>query len=289
MNQTMLLNPMKTLTRILALVVLFAGLNTTTAQAQDDQEYKKAYNSGLEAAQAKNYDEAYEAFTRAATLAKQSGDADVESRARKIMTQIDYARGTADLKAENWAAALEDFEKGIANEASYAKNYYGKAMALKNQGKWAEALPVYKKAIEVATAEGERQVAQQAQSAIRDQYIFLASSALSGDSGNPTRAGATQALEHLAEAETHLSEPDADVFYYRSESYKVLGEYDQSIAAADRALELHRGSKSDKAKIYFVKGESLMLSGQNDAAKLAFQEAQFGNFKASAQHYLETL
>jgi tetratricopeptide (TPR) repeat protein len=205
------------------------------------------------------------------------------------MTQLDYARGTSDLKAENWAAALEDFNKGIANDPTYAKNYYGKAMALKNQDKWAEALPVYKKAIEVATAEGERQVAQQAQGAIRDQYIFLASSALAGDGGTPTRSGATEALTHLSEGEKHLPAPDADVFYYRAEAYKVLGEYDQSVAAADRALELHTGSKTDKAKIYFVKGESLMLAGQNDAAKLAFQEAQFGNFKASAQHYLETL
>lgn len=284
----MLKNPMKTLTRILMLLVLTAGV-TVAAQAQDDQEYKKAYNSGLEAAQAKNYDQAYEAFGRAASLAQQAGDADVEQRARKIMTQIDYARGTSDLKAENWAAAVEDFNKGIANDASYAKNYYGKALALKNQDKWAEALPLYKQAIEVAQAEGASQVAQQATAAIRDQFVFLASSSLSGENGNPTRSGATQALATLEEAETHLSEPDADIFYYRAEAYKVLGEYDQSVAMADRALELHRGSKSDKAKIYFVKGESLMLSGENDAAKLAFQEAVFGNFKASAQHYLETL
>ncbi|HEX7070387.1 MAG TPA: hypothetical protein VF190_06265 [Rhodothermales bacterium] len=280
---------MKTLTRILMLVVLFTGLDVMAARAQDDQEYKKAYNSGLEAAKAKKYDEAYQAFSRAVQLAKQAGDADVQSRALKIMTQLDYARGTSDLKAENWAAAIQDFDKGIANDPKYAKNYYGKAMALKNQNNWPEALAMYKKAIEVATASGERDVAQQAQGAIRDQYIFLASSALAGDGGNPTRAGATAALEHLAAAEQELPSPDADVFYYRAEAYKVLGEYDQAVAAADRALELHTGSKTDKAKIYFVKGEALMLNGNNDAAKLAFQEAQFGNFKASAQHYLETL
>lgn len=284
----MLMNPMKTLSRILMLVVLLTGLNASAAWAQDDQEYKVAYNEGLEAAQAKDYDKAYTSFTRAATLAKQAGDADVESRARKIMTQIDYARGAADLKAENWAGAIEDFDKGIANSPEYSKNYYGKALALKNSDKWDEALALYKKAIEVAQAEGERTVATNSQKAIRDQYIFMASSALSGD-GTPTRAGATQALAHLDELETHVPEADADVFYYRAEAYKVLGEYDQAVAMADQALELHTGSKSDKAKIYFVKGESLMLAGNNDAAKLAFQEAQFGNFKASAQHYLETL
>ena len=289
MNQTLQKNPMKTLIRILMLVVLTTGLNATAAWAQDDQEYKKAYNSGLEAAQAKNYNDAYEAFSRAATLAREAGDADVENRARKIMTQIDYSRGAAALKAESFDTALEHFEAGIANNEAYAKNYYGKALALKNQDNWDGALATFKQAIEIATAEGDRQVAQNARDAIRDQYVFLASTALAGNGDSPTRAGATQALAHLDELETHVPEPDADVFYYRAEAHKVIGDYDQSVASADRALELHNGSRSDKAKIYFVKGEALMLSGQNDAAKLAFEEAQFGNFRAPAQHYLETL
>lgn len=285
MNQTILKNPMTALARIVMAVVLFTGL-ATTARAQDDQEYKKAYNSGLEEARAKNYNAAYEAFEKAVTLARQAGDADVEKSARKVLTQIDYSRGTAKLKNEQWAAAIADFDKGIAHDASYSKNYYGKALALKNQNQWDEALAGYKKAIEVANAEGDRQVAQNALDAIRGQYIFLASSALAAE--NPTRAAATQALEHLSELENHV-EIDADALYYRAEAYKALGQYAQAVATADQALEMHRGSRSDKAKIYFVKGEALMLDGQNEQAKLAFQEAQFGSFRAPAQHYLETL
>lgn len=282
----MLKNPMKSLTRILMLVVLLTGLNFTTARAQDDQEYKRAFNSGLEAAREKNYNAAYEAFTQASTLARQAGDEDVATRARNVLAQIDYARGTAQLKSEQWSDAIGHFDKGIEHDDANAKNYYGKAIALKNLDQWSEALPLYKQAAEVATTAGDRQVAQNAVDAIRGQYIFLASAALSAD--NPTRAKATEALEHLSELENQV-EIDADALYYRAEAYKVLGQYNEAVAAANQALELHTGSRSDKAKIYFVKGEALMLDGQNDQAKLAFEEAQFGSFRAPAQHYLETL
>jgi len=287
MNQTMQTNPMKSLARILLLAVLLTGLNLDAARAQDDQEYKRAYNAGLEAAQAKNHNEAYQQFTKAVQLARQAGDQDVVKRANKVLTQIDYARGAADLKKEDFSAAIEDFDKGIATDPTYAKNYYGKGLALKNLGQVDNAVATLLKAAEVGSAEGDSKTAQAAHQSIRDHYIFLASSALAGN-GNPTSAGARQALEHINALSQHL-ELDADAYYYMAEARKVLGEYGQAVAAADQALEIHRGSRNDKAKVHYVKGEALMLSGNNDAAKAAFREALFGNFRASAQHYIDTL
>ena len=284
----MLTYPMKTMTRILMLAVLFTGLTASAVRAQDDQEHKKAYNAGLEAAKANNYDDAYEAFQKAASLSEQAGDEEVLKKAQGILTQIDNLRGNALLKQENWSQAIEHFERGIEHDPAVAKNYYGKGLALKNLERFDEAVEVWNEAIAMAEAEGDSRTASTASEAIRKHYIFLASSSLAGSGQNPTRAGATEALQHLEAMQEHV-EQDADALYYTAEAHKVLGEYDQAIAAADAALELHRGSKSDKAKIYFVKGESLMLSGDNDAAKLAFEEAQYGSFKASAQHYLETL
>jgi len=55
------------------------------------------------------------------------------------------------------------------------------------------------------------------------------------------------------------------------------------------ALEMHRGSKTDKAKIFFVKGEALMNVGDMTGAKAAFTNAAYGTYAASAKHYLDTL
>ena len=52
---------------------------------------------------------------------------------------------------------------------------------------------------------------------------------------------------------------------------------------------MHRGTASDKAKIWFTKGEALVALGNVDAAKEAFQNAAVGAYRQSAEHYLETL
>ncbi|NIP53397.1 hypothetical protein GWN42_17115, partial [candidate division KSB1 bacterium] len=82
---------------------------------------------------------------------------------------------------------------------------------------------------------------------------------------------------------------DSDVYYYLAEIHKVKGEFQQAISMADQALEIHRGSRTDKAKIYYVKGEALMSMGDNSGAKSAFQNAAYGSYKQSAEHYIETL
>jgi len=84
-------------------------------------------------------------------------------------------------------------------------------------------------------------------------------------------------------------EADADTYYYQAEAAKIIGDYAQAVTLADQAIEIHRGSLTDKAKLYFVKGESLMYSGDVDGAKEAFAGATYGQYKASAEHWIETL
>jgi tetratricopeptide (TPR) repeat protein len=118
--------------------------------------------------------------------------------------------------------------------------------------------------------------------------VYLASSLLSRNGGKPSSADADQALAHLARL-AGLVEPDADVMYYTAEAFKAKGDFAQSVASAEQALELHRGSRTEKAKIYFVMGEALVGLGDTSGAKDAFQNAAVGSYRASAEHYLETL
>ncbi len=271
--------------RMLLLAFLVAAIGSSAASAQD---YKEAYNNGLEAAKAKNYDEAYAQFSRAVEGAKQAGDADVEKRAAKVLAQLDYRNGLKATKAENYEEALTHFDKGIAHYPTNAKNYLGKALALKKLDRMDDAMAMFLKAKEVAEANGDRKTARTAEKAIRDQYIFLASSTLSKKGDRTGRAEGEQALAYLEEMQKYV-EPDADAYYYMAEAYKAMGNYEQAVAMADKALELHRGSRTDKAKIYFVKGEALMAMQDYEGAKAAFRNAAYGSYKATAQHYIETL
>lgn len=285
--------PMKTmrtyLARALMLALLFVATTPAFAQEEggDDQAYKQAYNAALEAAQAKNYDEAYTKFGEAAELAQQAGEEAIAQRANQVRAQIDYNRGALAARNENYDQALTYFNQGIENNPEYAKNYLGKASALRNQEQIDEAMAAYQQAIEIGE-QSDPQVAQAAQNSIRDYYTYLASQALSRGGENIRPADAEEAIGYMDEMEQYV-EPDADTYFYRATAANALDNYEQAIQYADQGIAMHNGSRSDAAKLYFAKGEALMYMGNIEEAKAAFRNATYGDYRASAEHYLETL
>lgn len=277
---------MSKLTTIIRMAVIAAFMIAATPSF--GQTYKETFNTGMEAAKAKNFTVAIEKFTEAADGAKTEGDAAVERQARGLIARIEYNLGRALHQQEKFAEAKTHFTNGIEQDPTFAKNYLARAAAMKKTADWDQAVLAYQQAMQVADKNADSQTARAAETAIRDQYIYLASSALSRSGNRATRADATEALEHLDMLQMYV-EADADTYYYLAEANKVLGDYEKAIALADQGLEIHRGSRTDKAKIYFVKGEALMNSGQTAAAKEAFQNALFGSYRASAEHYIETL
>ena len=252
------------------------------------QEYKEAYNAALAAAKANSLPEALQKFTLAANGAKAAGDSDVERRSNRVIAQIEYKLGLNATREEDFAAAMTHFDNGISRYPSYSKNYLGRGLALKKLDRIDDAIAAFQQAIEAGTAENDHQTARAAESAIREHFVYMASSLLSRNGGKPSQADADAALGHLASLSGFV-DADADALYYTAEAFKAKGEFAQAVAAADQALELHRGSRTDKAKIYFVKGESLVGLGDSDGAREAFQNAAVGTYRASAEHYLETL
>ena len=103
-----------------------------------------------------------------------------------------------------------------------------------------------------------------------------------------TSSDAKNAIALLEKMQEYI-DADADTYFYMATAQNIQRDYPAAIATADQALAIHRGSKSDKAKIYFVKGEALLNSGDSGAAKASFAEATYGSYKALAEHYLETL
>lgn len=252
------------------------------------QEYKEAYNAALTAAKANNLTEALQKFTLAANGAKAAGDNDVERRSNKVIAQIEYKLGLSATQGDDFAGALRHFDNGITRFPSYSKNYLGRGLALKKLDRIDDAVAAFQQAIEAGDAEADRQTSRAATEAIRDHFVYVASSALSKNGGRPGAADIDAAMTSLAKAQ-ELLEADADIMYYTALAFKAKGDLANAVASADKALELHRGSKTDKAKIWFVKGEVLVALGDAAGAKVAFTEAAVGQYKASAEHYLQTL
>lgn len=269
---------------LIAMFAVPAFAQETETRIVEGQEYKMKYNEALEFAKAKKYNEAYAAFEATVPLAKAGGDTEVVSRSLKVLAQLDNARGTQAFKQENFQEALAHHQKGIEHDNDYVPNHYGKAKALQKMDRMDEAMPI----LQAVMGMDDRKSANAAEKTVRGHYIYLASTALNSNSANPSRSDAQRAIDSLDEMEAYI-DADSDAYYYRAEALKVQGEYASAVEMADKALEIHRGSRTDKAKIYFVKGESLMLSGATQGAQDAFSNALYGNYKPLAQHYLDEL
>ena len=269
---------------LIALVALPASAQETKTVIKEGQEFKMKYNEALAAAKAKDYDTAYTAFGEAAELAEAANQADIVTKSHKVMAQIDNSRGIRAFKQENYQQALDFHQRGIELSNGYVPNHYGKAKALQKMDKMEEALPIFQAVMSM----DDRKSASLAERTVRGHYVYIASTQLSSNNSNPTQSNAQAAIDALDEMELYV-EADADVFYYRAEAYKTLADYPKSIEMADKALEVHRGSRADKAKIFFVKGEAHMFSGSNQAASDAFSNALFGSYKPLAEHYLSEL
>lgn len=277
--------------RVLVLTLLVSIIGSSAVRAQDDQEYKRTFNEGLSAMKAfqtskkmSDADKAYTSFERTVPLAKEQKADDIAAKSNQYLARLDYMRGTVAFKAGKVERAIASYDKGLAHDPTYDRNHYGKGLALKKQDKIDEAMAEFK----IASESRDSKTKRAATKAIRDHFVFVASTALNRHGDRTTVADADEAINNLKKLQEFIP-ADADVYYYMAEAFKVKQDYKQSVAMANQALKLHRGSKSDKAKIYFVKGESLMAIQNYAEAKLAFKRAAVGQYRASAEHYLETL
>lgn len=275
---------------LVALVVAASFCLPTSSQAQASEEYKKVFNQALEDAKAKQYQKAYDGFLKAAQMARQAGDQETAQKALRIVAQLDYNFGLQAYRNNKFDQAITHYNKGIEHDAALAKNYLGKGLALLKLNRTEEGLSTLRQALTVSQKAQDNETRQSAEKAIRDHYLYLASSTLARNGGNPTPGDAREAIQYLDQLLqiTEVS-PDADVYYYYAEALKTIGEYPKAVEMGQKALELHRGSRTDKAKIYFVLGEVYMLMGDRENAREAFSNALYGNYKAPAEHYLSQL
>jgi tetratricopeptide (TPR) repeat protein len=264
-------------------LILALALLTGYAGVASAQEYAETYNEAIAAAEAKKYAEAFKKYELAAQQATAAGEKDIAKKSHIMCAKIAKIIGTEAYKAGDYTKALAEFESGLKHEPSYMPNLYMKGMTQKKLGDIDAAM-----ASLMETADGaDGKTGRTAAKAIRDHYHAEASQIAAKETMSKAEAAEVRTL--LGKMQEYGQEPDANTHYYLGLAAKAEGKYAEGITHADDAIAAHRGSRSDKAKLYFLKGECLMLQGNNADAKVAFAEAAYGSYKASAQHYIETL
>lgn len=275
----------KYITRICMLALLITGFSIDAAVAQDDdQQYKKDFNAAREAAQAKDYNAAYDLFAKAAEGAVAQGDEGVQASALKVLAQLDNARGNQALKAERCDDALAHFDKGIEHFPTNSRNYANRADAIMCQGNTEEALAAYQRAMQVAESQSDTKIGNYAEAKVRRHFLKGVADLLGG---NPGASQADQVIGIINDMQSYV-ELESKEFYYMAVAYNIKREYTQGAMMSDQALETggSRISRRDRSDINFVKGEALMNSGESAGAVEAFKLVTTGSFRPNAEHNL---
>jgi tetratricopeptide (TPR) repeat protein len=268
-------NPLALL--VFALTLLLASAGTTALHAQaPDKEAAEKYNEGLALLKEKQYEPALNTFLEAKKMADAAGDESTASKAENYAYRLYYNVGVGYVKVEDFAKALELFDKGIAMEPSYYKNYKGKAAAFKAQGNDAAAMEAFIKTAEVASAAGEL---EERSKALAQAEGFVAVALQAEDFDKVIETG--QLYLQFSES--------PNVHYYMSHAFNMKGNHSKAIEHADQALSLDQGSRASKARIHFEKAEAYKNIGQFQNALDSYSQAAYGDFKQRAEHEMEVL
>lgn len=224
---------------------------------------------------------AIENFQEASDMSSEYGNEQISGKAEQVVTQLFYTKSILQYKSSNYSDALASLDKAIERNPNYAKAYYQKGLVKKNSdnGSLEEALKWYDKAIEVGNKTNDNQIVRKAKESASSNLVYAGVQAKD--------AGSTQKAIDLLNRALKYNPNSADAHYRLAESYNKLGNRDQAISHANKALELENGGRTEKAKIYFELGSAYMSKGNTGDACQAFKNAAYGNFKSRAEHEME--
>ncbi|MDX1617221.1 MAG: tetratricopeptide repeat protein [Balneolaceae bacterium] len=224
--------------------------------------------------------EAITAFQEASDVGSEYDQNSVMEKSGQIVTQLYYTRSVIEFKSQQYESALASLDQAINRNSNYVKAYYQKGLVVKNMddGSLERALKFFDQAIEVGQNTNDNTTVRQAREKASGELIYHAVQAK--DNRNYDRAVdlLNRALEY---------QESADAYYRLAEVHNKRTNWNQSIEYARQALELERGGRTEKAKIYFELGMALKAQGNKSQSCDAFSNAAYGSFKSPAEHQME--
>ncbi len=259
-------------------------IKTRSESAIPKMYFSKAvdsYNAFKSSPSIPNLDAAIAQFSEARTVGADSGDDTVRDRARGVLAQLYYQKGTMLFKRENFPEAEEALNSAIEVNANYAKAYYQKGLVHKKNSpedldgimNW------FDRAIAVGEQVNDGAVVRSATNSAHAELLFRGAKSI--EQGQNTRA-----IE-LLQMSLEYDNTSADSYYRLAEASNKLGNRDNAIRYANQALNNESGGNTDKAKIYFELGLAHQAKGDKGSACDALNNASYGSFKAPAEHKME--
>lgn len=221
------------------------------------------------------------AFQEAGQISEEYGNTQIAEKVPGVITQLMYNRALLQYQQEDFQTALATLDEVIDRNANYAKAYYQKGIVTKkmDESRLDEALGYFDTAIEVGNQNNDNQIVTRAREAASSELVYRGSQAIDNKNFSTAIDLLNRALEYNSSSE--------EAYYRLSEAYNGQQQWKEAVDAAQQALELSNGGRTDQAKSYFSLGTAYQGLGQRANACDAFDNAAYGSFKSSAEHKME--
>lgn len=255
------------------------------SEADDIRERAEGQIPGVQvriataAYESRNFTQAVEGFDRAAEFAENFGNMEIANRVRGNVLVVLLQAGNSELNNENLDAAEDFYNQALERNANYPNPYYQLGIVERRRGNLDEALDYFDRAIQVGRATGRENVAESAEQSARN-FLYERGARMIEDERH------RQAID-LLERALEYDMDHADSYFRLSQAHNNLGNYDEAIQNANRAIELEDGGNVERAKSYFELGIAYMNQENTNQACSAFRNASYGSFRSNAEYHLE--
>lgn len=255
------------------------------AEGEETREMAEAlipgihYQMGVNLYKEKKLQEAAEQFEKTVEVAEEYGDTQTKQKAERIVPQLYFAVGNGLYKADEYDSALVYFDKATEANPSYEKAYFGKALTYRKMEDTEKFLEAIDNTIEAALQSNKGQIATKAEETARD-YLLLRGQKAVQEKSYGEAAGM---LDKVV-----VYDPDSkEAFYLLGLSHNALENWDKSMKAINKAIDLETGTGDDLAKLYYELGTAYYGMGDKEAACEAYSKAAVGGYKESAEYQME--
>ena len=255
------------------------GMDADDLKASIETQLGKAYyKNGIALYKTKDLDASLVVLDKGYAFVKEIGDSKSEKKYVSVIAQVRSKKGDALRKEKKLDEAFSEYQMALKIKPTCVKAFYGQGMVFKAKGDMEKMMEKMDKVIE--NGEGNSKAAKTVAAAKSTSSKTLFNAALTALQDNK----ANKAIEYINYSFKY-ADGNADSYYYLAVSYNKAKKWADALTAAEKALTLKEGDKSD---IYFEQGQAFEGNGDNTNACGAYKKVSGGANVESAKYKITT-
>jgi len=237
------------------------------------------YKNGLSLYKKRKYDDAIANMQKSLALSEELGDESKKAKNINYIAKIHSTKGLTLIKEKKLDEALAEYDAAQKVKAGCVNASYGKALVYKEKGDMDLMMQNADEAIK--NGAGNEKAAKY----VGKTKSLAAKTLLNEGTTELSKEHGAKAAEYL-EASMKYQAGSADTYYYLAIAYNKTKAYSKAIEAANKAIELKEGDKSD---IYFEIGQAHEGNGNTAGACDAYKKVTGGNNIETAKYQITTV